>query len=266
MTSPKTIVLTRPIAQAQPMAQRLTALGYPAVLFPLLEIAPLPEKSALQLTLQATLANLSRYALAAFVSPNAIHAVFKHGLVWPSGVAIAVMGVGSRTALAHYGINEKNTRLYCPTDPFHSDSETLLQELDLPSLKGREVVIFRAEAGRELLSDALAAHDIQVVKVVCYRRFAPPIAEQRSQLLRELVASGSVWVVNSSEALRTLVDMIKNGIGEVGVVALQQMNLWVSHHRIVEIAEKCGFKRIRLIGSGDENLLLALQSQSIHLA
>jgi len=255
----KKIVLTRPAAQAQPLAGRLTALGYSVTLFPLFEIAPLPKTSELHLTLQTTLANLSRYAMAVFVSPNAVHAVFKNGLLWPPGVAIAIMGEGSRVTLSQYGVNEKNTLIYCPTDPFRSDSEALLQELDLPSLKDRDVVIFRAETGRELLAEALAERGIRVIKVICYRRFAPPMTEQRSQLLSELLASDSVWIINSSEALRTL---IEHGAGDMDVVALQQMNVWVSHRRIAETAQKCGFKRIRLVGSGDENLLLALQSQS----
>jgi uroporphyrinogen-III synthase len=260
------IILTRPAIQAQPLAQRLTALGYSVALFPLLEIAPLSANSELQLTLQATLADLSRYAMAVFVSPNAIHAVFKNGLVWPTDVPIAVMGEGSRAVLVQYGINEKNTRLFCPTDPFHSDSETLLHELDLPTLQDREVVIFRAETGRELLADALAAHGIHIVKVVAYRRFAPPLTAQTNQLMSELLGTEGHWVVSSSEAIRTLSDMINQGAGEIRVVALQQMNLWVSHRRIAETAEKCGFKHIHLIGSGDENLLHELQSRSINKA
>lgn len=267
-TSSKNIVLTRPTAQAQPLADKLTALGHFVTLFPLQEIAPLPEQSELQLTLQTTIMNLSRYALAAFVSPNAIHAVltsFNKGLVWPPEVAIAVMGEGSRAVLAQYGINEKNTRIYCPTDPSHADSETLLQELDLKALEGCNVVIFRAETGRELLFDALVAHDIHVTQVASYRRFAPPITAQRSQFLKGLLDVPRVWIVNSSEALRTLAEMINNETDrtEQRAVMMQQMNLWVSHHRIVETAEKCGFKRIRLISSGDENLLLALQSVSV---
>jgi uroporphyrinogen-III synthase len=253
MSTPR-IILTRPIAQAQPLAQRLTDLGYQVTLFPLLEIAPLPEQPW-----HSTLANLSRYAIAVFVSVNAIHAVFKHGLTWPSEVAIAVMGEGSRAVLAHYGV-PANTRVYCPTDALHSDSEALLQELDLSALKGREVLVFRAETGRELLADALLAHGIQVTKVPCYRRFAPVLTEQKQQLLLELLDLSSIWVISSSEALRTLVDMIHKA------ERLPQMHVWVSHQRIAETAEKCGFKRIRLIGSGDENLVRALQSDSVNLA
>jgi uroporphyrinogen-III synthase len=278
-TSTGKIVLTRTRVQSQPLAHRLTALGYAVALFPLLEIVPLPENSNQQRIFQATLNNLSTYAMAVFVSPNAIHAVFKNGLKWPSEVAIAVMGEGSRAALAQYGISEKSAHIYCPATPassvdsannsttpqFRADSEALLRELDLDSLRGRNVVIFRAETGRELLADALAEHDIHVVKVIAYRRFAPLMTVEDKQLLSDLLASDSTWVVASSEALRTLANCIQKlasdvDVNSTNVVASQQLTLWVSHHRIAETAEKCGFNHIRLIGSGDENLLLALQS------
>lgn len=255
-----TIVLTRPIAQSQSLLQQLEALGHSVALFPLLEVAPLPENSEAQIKLQTTLAQLDRYAMAAFVSPNAIHAVFQYGLQWPAGVAIAVLGEGSRSALAQYGINDKNTLIYSPADPLKSDSETLLQNVDLPALKGHEVVIFRAETGRELLADALTAHEIKVDKVIAYRRFAPIMSQQRSQQLMALLAESNRWVVSSSEALRTLQEMVVLSAGADGVVKMHQVNLWVSHQRIAQFAEKSGFKRVHLIGLGDENILLALQS------
>jgi len=255
-----TIVLTRPIAQSQALAKQLEALRYRVAIFPLLEIAALPERSELQIKLQTSLANLDRYAMAAFVSPNAIHAVFQQKTRWPAHVAIAVLGEGSRLALAQYGINDTNTRIYSPTDPLKSDSETLLHNIDLPALKGHEVVIFRAETGRELLADALTEHEIKVDKVIAYRRFAATLSEQSAQQLMALLTESSRWVISSSEALRTLEDLVMQSAGEVGVVKMHQVNLWVSHQRIAQFAEKSGFKHVHLIGLGDENILLALQS------
>jgi len=257
----KIIVLTRPIVQSEDLARRLQGLGYTVVQFPLLEIAPLPTDSELHQKLTTSLANLNRYTLVAFVSPNAIHAVFQQGLTWPSEVAIAVLGEGSRAALAQYGVTDKNTRIYSPGDPTRSDSETLLDSLDLPALKGREVVIFRAETGRELLSDALTEQGIQVDKIIAYRRYAPTLTTRRSEQLVDLLTCSGNWVVSSSEALRTLEDMAIKSAGADGVVKMHQVNLFVTHQRIAQIAEKSGFKHVHLIGLGDENLVLALQSQ-----
>lgn len=259
--STKKIILTKPLTQARPLAQKLTDLGYSVSIFPLWEIAPLTDTTALR----TSLANLSGYALAVFVSPNAIHAIFQNGFAWPSNVAIAVMGEGSRSALSQYNINAQNTKIYCPTDPNHSDSEALLEELDLTSLNERGVIIFRAETGRELLSDALTARGIRVEKAVAYRRLSPNMNEQSKQQFLTLLTQPNYWAVSSSEAIRTLLDLIREVVGEKDVAKLQQhmqhVHLLVSHQRIVETAEKCGYANISLIGSGDENLLLALQSQ-----
>ena len=55
--------------------------------------------------LQGVLARLADYDLVAFVSPNAIDCVFAHLPAWPGGVALAVVGEGSRLALAAHGVN-----------------------------------------------------------------------------------------------------------------------------------------------------------------
>ena len=259
------VILTRPLAQSRELAEKLLALGYAVDMFPLLEIAGLPKSGELYRQLQSVLDNLQRYAMAAFVSPNAIHAVFADGLQWPSEVAIAVMGEGSRSTLAEYGINDSNTRIFSPTDSFRSDSETLLENLDLAALRGRSVVIFRSETGRELLADALIKEGVGVDKIIAYQRLIPTLTAEHVKQLGALMAGSGIWVVSSSEALRTLENMVTHLAGENpgadAVVKLHQVNLWVSHHRIAQIAEKSGFKRVQLIGSGDENLLLALQSR-----
>ncbi len=64
------VVITRPRAQAGPLTQRVTELGRTAIVFPLLEIQPLPDPAPLRAALQ----DLSAYALVVFVSPNAIDA------------------------------------------------------------------------------------------------------------------------------------------------------------------------------------------------
>ncbi|HZX25654.1 MAG TPA: uroporphyrinogen-III synthase, partial [Telluria sp.] len=163
---PETIVITRPRVQAEPLAARLAASGRAAVVFPLLEIAPLADDAALR----AALAQLDSFALAAFVSPNAIDAAFAHVKSWPARLPIAVLGEGSRAALARHGVA---CTVYSPPDPEHSDSEGLLSVLDLASLRGKRVLLVRGESGRELLADVLRAAGAEVVAVPAYRRSVP---------------------------------------------------------------------------------------------
>ena len=254
------IVITRPIAQAAPLAQRLQTLGYTVELFPLLEIEALPAGSQMAQDFESALQTLNDFAVVAFVSPNAIHAVFDSGLQWPQHIALAVVGEGSKAALAEYGITPESYTIYCPTHPLRQDSETLLQEIDFQALKGKKVLIVRAESGRELLSEALENHGILVQKVVAYRRLAPVLTEAKATQLARLLNIPAIWIISSSEALRTLHNLTQQALGDIFVVEMQQINLLVSHQRIAETAQHLHFKRTRLIGSGEQNLLQALQS------
>jgi uroporphyrinogen-III synthase len=253
-------VITRPLAQALPLAQRARLLGRRAEIWPLLEILPLPDPQALQ----AALCDLSRFSMVAFVSPNAIDACFANlppqALPWPRQVAIAVMGEGSRQALAAHGVDERHASIFSPLDPQRTDSSTLLASLDLAALHHAPVLILRGESGREFLADALRAAGLAVQQVAAYRRQAPVFDEVRQQQLHNLLATDSDWLITSSEALRILMHGLQQMQDEAIVVRMQQQHLIVPHARIAETAQLFGFAHISLTGSGDEALLAALQS------
>lgn len=250
------VIITRPLAQANDFSIQVAAAGRRAEIFPLLEIQALPDFTALD----AVLSRLSDFALVAFVSPNAVHAVFPRVQRWPTDVAIAVMGAGSRVALAAYGLTDANTQIISPRNPERTDSETLLDELDLPALKGREVLIVRGESGRELLADALRLNGILVTQVPAYRRVAPEFTEQIRQSLTLLLSLENDWIITSSEALRILLSWCEKIDIVHAVAKMQQQHIIVPHVRIAETAKILGFQSITLTGSGDESLLVALQS------
>lgn len=249
------VIITRPLAQATALARRVAALGRDAVVFPLLDIQPLPDQTQLRAELQ----DLSRYAMVAFVSPNAIDAAFSFLASWPKPVAIAVVGEGSRRALAAHGVTDANATILSPKDPERTDSQTLLDVLDIDALRGQRVLIVRGETGRELLAEALRAHGIEVRQLPAYRRCAPALDDAgRARLLHLLEAQGD-WIITSSEALRILVQMVRDAAGEAGVVKMQQQHLIIPHIRIAESARALGFSHITQTASGDEPLLAALQ-------
>ncbi|MDP3843325.1 MAG: uroporphyrinogen-III synthase [Oxalobacteraceae bacterium] len=252
----KPVVITRPIAQAAGLAQQVKAIGRNAVVFPLLEIHPLPDTTALQ----AMLADLTQFSMVAFVSPNAIHAAFSHLSRWPAEVAIAVVGEGSRAALAEHGVNDANATIYCPRDPLRTDSQTLLEVLDIEALRGSQVLIVRGESGRELLADALRQSGASVTQVAAYRRTKPQLNAAVLAQLQTLLDAECDWIITSSEALRILLAMIERIAGMAGVVKIQQQHLIVPHSRIAAVAENLRFNNVTLTGSGDERLLAALQS------
>lgn len=251
------VVITRPQAQAAPLAARLQQLGISAEIFPLLEIQPLDDARALQ----ATLARLADYALVAFVSPNAVDAAFRFIDRWPDGVIAAVVGAGSRQALASHGLTNANARIASPVDPYRTDSETLLDVLDLDALRGRKALIVRAETGRELLADRLRAAGVEVELAPAYRRGAPPLDAGRRHTLATLLAADHDWVITSSEALRNLQQDVMQLAGDAGWTAMTACRLIVPHQRIAETAQALGFTKVTLTGSGDEALLAAIQSR-----
>ena len=254
------VIITRPLAQAQQLAARVALLGRQVEILPLLEILPLPELSALQ----AVLARLPEYALVAFVSPNAIDACFAslppQLLPWPPQVAIAVMGEGSRQALAAHGVDAHNARIFSPLDPERTDSSTLLAALDLAALQQGRVLILRGESGRELLADVLRGAGIVVEQVAAYRRQAPKFDAAIQTRLLDLLAMKADWLITSSEALRILMTGLQEMKQGDAVARMQQQHLIVPHARIAETAQLFGFHHISLTGSGDEALLAALQS------
>lgn len=259
---PGPVVITRPLAQAQPLAARVAALGLPVEVLPLLEIAPLADPAPLQ----AVLANLAQFDLVAFVSPNAIDAAFAYIPQWPAGVAAAVVGEGSRLALAAHGVTEANARIHMPADSAHSDTEHLLDAMDLHALRGARVLIVRGESGRELMGDAFRAAGAEVTVAPAYRRQVPPMTDPLAQRLRALLAGPATWVITSSEALRGLLDLVRQLPPQPGsqydaVAKLQQQDLIVPHARIAETATALGFHHITQTASGDERLLAALQSR-----
>ena len=64
----RTIVVTRPRAQADALAALIAGQGGRAVVFPVLEIGPADDPAPLD----RAIASLDSYALAIFISPNAV--------------------------------------------------------------------------------------------------------------------------------------------------------------------------------------------------
>ncbi|VVE28033.1 bifunctional uroporphyrinogen-III synthetase/uroporphyrin-III C-methyltransferase [Pandoraea capi] len=231
-------ILTRPDGQAQTLARALHAEGIDTLEFPLLHIAAQADPAALA-ALDAALASLSSYALAVFVSPNAVmHALARltylqpangdgttnadevrgageAGARWPQTLPVAVVGPGSAQALADAGIASPGHRVIVPPGgpDARFDSEALLEALDLPALAGRRVLLVRGDGGRELLADTLRANGAQLDIVSAYtRRARAPDAAAWAALEARLAshdgAERCAWVLTSSEAVRHLATLL----------------------------------------------------------
>src|SRR5574337_1669899 len=139
------IAITRPAAQAASLARAIEAAGGRALRFPVIEIAPLEDSTELA----AATADLERFSLAFFVSPNAVEQALAYVLprrTWPPALAVATVGQGSGAALARAGLGP----VVAPREGFDSESVLALPEFQAAAVAGREGGIFRGEGGREL--------------------------------------------------------------------------------------------------------------------
>lgn len=246
----KTIVVTRPLAQAGPLAEAIAALGGEPLLFPLLEISPAADLQPLH----EAAARIGDYALAVFISPNAVDyalpVILSNG-PWPAGLQPAAVGQGTVKTLLAQGIGG----CVAPTERFDSEALLALPALAAERVAGRRIAIFRGDGGRELLADTLRERGATVDCIPCYRRsgpaggLAPLLAAWRAGRLDALT-------VSSSEGLRYLVDLLDaEGFGFLAATPV-----FVPHARIAENARALGLGKVVLTAPADAGILDGLRT------
>lgn len=236
------IAVTRPREQAAQLAQCIEQAGGIPFLFPLLDIAAVQDSK----TLHEQIARIGQFNLAIFISPNAVQfgvAAIRAVEPIPRSLKIATIGQGSAKALRELGI----ANVIAPTQRF--DSEALLALPELQNVAGWRVMILRGDGGRELLGDTLKARGATVEYATCYQRSR---TQQDVQVL--LDAKPDAITVSSSEALGCLWQMLEGSTQAV----LRDTPLFVPHARIAELANRQGWKNVRLTAAGDDGLLSAL--------
>lgn len=244
------MLVTRPAHQAQALVRLIEAAGGEAVLLPTIEITEPADPAALE----EALAALAHTAFAIFISPNAV----EHGLArlrahggWPAGLRFAAVGEGTARALRAAGA----TDIIAPAGRF--DSEALLALLPAGLVRGRTILLFRGEGGREQLAAALGARGAQVVPAVCYRRVLPaaPAAEALGRIRRGEI---DVITATSSEGLRNLLVLA----GEPAHARLLATPLVVVSERQAQAARALGFQADVRVASpaGDDAIVAALRT------
>lgn len=243
----KKIVVTRPRAQAPQLAAWIAEQGGQPLLFPLLEIAPADDPRPLR----SAIARLDEYALAIFISPNAVEFSLRAILAqrsWPADLQAVAMGPGTVALLAEYGIID----VLAPRDRFDSEALLELPGLQRQCVGGRRVVIFRGNGGRELLADVLRERGAEVQHVACYRRSAPDSAAPLEELWRN--DQLDALTISSSEGLRNLVGLLD----APARAALCTTPVFVPHRRIADEARKLGLQRVILTEAADAGIIAAL--------
>jgi uroporphyrinogen-III synthase len=147
------ILLTRALAQVQPLQTLVSQSGYQAILFPSLKVEPLSNAPL-----------KSHYDVLIFISSNAV----EYSLEILKNLAhqqCRFFAVGAATAnkLNEYGFE---------VDAFPGEkasSEALLALSEVKMLTDKDILIFRGKGGRETLREGLERHNT-VEYIVAYQR------------------------------------------------------------------------------------------------
>jgi uroporphyrinogen-III synthase len=246
-----TIVVTRPTGQAEKLIEVLENAGATVVHFPVIEITAMPEQE--RLLEQAK--QLGTYDIAVFISRNA--AIYGTDLLqqqgsWPKYTQIATIGNGTAQQLQSLGYN---ANILSSTT---ANSEGLLAEPVMNSVKGKRILIVRGQGGREKLAETLRSRGAKIDYFECYERSCPQInADVLSQLWDRNSIQGII--LTSAEGLKNLYQMVnKNDLSRLNTTPL-----YVISSTMVELCGKLGYKLTPVLmpSAHDEDVLESVTAQ-----
>lgn len=185
------IVITRPYPQGEAMARRLSALGAEVLRFPTIAIAP-PEDWG---SLDRAVDDAENFDWIVFTSANGVRYFWDHLVARGKDarrlapVKIAAIGPATAEALARRGITADHL-------PEKYVAEALARELG-PKVRGKRVLLPRADIARRALAEDLKSWGAEVVEVAAYRTVR---ASLNGQGLRELLQAGRISAVTFTSA------------------------------------------------------------------
>lgn len=201
------VVLTRAQEQAGEFAQLLAAFGAEVIEAPTIQIVPPASWD----DIDRAISRLADYAWLIFTSLNGVKPFMDRlKLARKDSRVLAhlqICAIGPRTAqeLGRFGVSPDVV-------PAEYQAEGLLAALAGRDLRGKRVLIPRAEVAREILPEQLRVMGATVDVVPVYRTVAPAADLSR---LKEQIGAGTIDVVTftSSSTVRNFVDMV-GGVDE----------------------------------------------------
>jgi uroporphyrinogen-III synthase len=232
----RSLIVTRPAAQAADWVRQLHALGQPAQALPLIGVQALADTSHLV----AAWERLASLAMVIFVSPNAVQHFFAArplaaGSAWPKAVLAGSTGPGTSAALRRAGVPESSL-LEPNAQTLVFDSEALWLTLQAWPWAGARVAVVRGEVGRDWLAERLRGQGAQLEFITAYQRLPARLTEPEAALLQAAIANPGayVWLFSSSQAVLELQRLAP-------AANWQHSRAVASHPRIVQAAQDAGF-------------------------
>lgn len=218
------ILITRPQAQANELAELVKLYGGEAFIFPTLEIV---FSNAAQIHEQLQPINEGDHLI--FVSANAVKGVFDcidDALrLQLEKCKIAAIGSSTQAALTSVGIS-----VNLVADEGQQTSEGLLRHPDLQQLNHAKIFIVRAQSGRETLREALQSRGARVDYIQSYTRQIPRQFNAERVINKLKNEHINCILLSSYDAFYNLTQMLQGNIE----ILLADKNLIVPSERIAQ--------------------------------
>ncbi len=243
----KTVIVTRPLAQAQNILESLEVRLATTVHFPVISISASNNLA----TTSKHLRNLASYQLIIFISANAVHYAMRtaQGLdITLDHAALAAVGPATKAALESYGCQVS----IAPASGFNS--EALLNDPVLQDIAQQNILIVRGEGGREYLRQTLESRDAKVDYAEVYQRQMP--TTRNPVELNQLSSSDTAILLYSAESAQNLWSLCSPNEQQW----LTTVTFIVGSARISEAVTTLGFAKDSIIAENpsDEAMLSAL--------
>lgn len=226
------VLITRPDKRGEELAEMLAAQGIFAMHQPLYRFEA--GRDLIQLPMALAQLNEGDYVFA--VSQNALNfacdTLAQVGFAWRTDLRYFAVG---RTSAAHFSARAEQAVSY----PLNVESsEGLLTLPQMQVLDGKNIVILRADSGREFFQEQAAKRGANVHCLECYQRI--PLVENLAEQISLCKRAGiDTIVVTSGEILQSLVE---NTL-EHEQLWLKSCRLLVVSPRIERLAVKLGWQR-----------------------
>jgi uroporphyrinogen-III synthase len=268
------LIVTRPAAEADAWVQALSARGWPALSWPLIDIGP-PRDSAVLAALREARSTWTGFDALMFVSAAAVHHFFFEGVApAPGDAAVRTRfwcpGPGTARALSEALMREglDASRIDTPpSDARQFDSEHLWPVVEHQVFMGFRLLVVRGHStdsdtgkqaaasgsGREWLMERCREKGAQVSALAAYGRLAPEWGPGQKALAMQATGPDHLWLFSSSEAVSHLLSLLP-GTDWTLARAL------CTHERIARTARDAGFGRVLTSRPDLDDVLRTLES------
>jgi uroporphyrinogen-III synthase len=250
-----TILNTRPLEQAIPLAESIEKEGGRCLLLPSFSVTPTSVLS------EVSFSDYLNSDIWLFMSQYAVKFSLPELLKLKDRKFPYIGAVGKSTAMAleSVGLEVK----WIPESGENTSSEGLLSLRDFQVICGKKITVFQGKSGRKLVDEILLQRGAVVQECILYERVAPDWSKTEYAIVQKYLQTSRI-----DQALGMSVDSLKYFFSQIKPIDRRDfLNIpWlVMSSRVADYAKALGIQTISVVKDSDilESLILCYSSDII---